>query len=104
MHQNCVEQLKKPIDQPVENCVDAIYSNFTPERISEKIAELITPEVEGWNGQVHIVYQSITNLHKALGPGYGDWYFTGKYPTPGGYRVLAKAYINYYENREGRSY
>ncbi len=104
VYENCVTQIKKPLSETIENCVDPIYSTFTAEQISHKISELVTPKIDDWNGEVHIVYQSIANLHKALGPGYGDWYFTGKYPTPGGYRVLANAYINYYENRSGRSY
>ena len=57
-----------------------------------------------WNGELEIVFQSIETLHKAITTCTGDWYFTGDYPTPGGYAVLNKAFINYYENREGRSY
>ena len=50
------------------------------------------------------MYQSIEDLHKAIPSCSGDWYFTGNYPTPGGYKVLNNAFINYYENKEGRSY
>ena len=53
---------------------------------------------------VEILYQSVEGLHEACPDHSGDWYFTGDYPTPGGYAVLNKAFINYYENREGRSY
>jgi amidophosphoribosyltransferase len=53
---------------------------------------------------VEILYQSVENLHEALPDHPGDWYFTGNYPTPGGYRVAHKAFLNFYENKEGRSY
>jgi amidophosphoribosyltransferase len=51
-----------------------------------------------------VIFQTIENLHAALPNHTGDWYFTGNYPTPGGYRVVNQAYINYYEKSEGRSY
>ena len=35
---------------------------------------------------------------------FGDWYFTGDYPTPGGYRVLRRSLENHLARREGRSY
>jgi len=57
-----------------------------------------------WAGEIKILYQTIENLDSALPDHNGMWYFTGEYPTPGGYVVLNKAYINYYENRLGRSY
>ena len=81
-----------------------IYEPFTADKISEKVAELVRPHNVSWNGELEIVFQSIENLHKAITTCTGDWYFTGDYPTPGGYAVLNKAFINYYENREGRSY
>jgi amidophosphoribosyltransferase len=86
------------------NQVKRVYENFTAEEISSKIAELVTPESLPWKGEVEIIYQTIESLHQAL-PGHkGDWYFTGDYPTPGGYRVVHKAFLNYYENKDGRSY
>jgi len=57
-----------------------------------------------WNGPVQIIYQTVENLHAAVPNHTGDWYFTGKYPTPGGYRVVNQAYVNYFEKHEGRSY
>ncbi|HEY4302606.1 MAG TPA: amidophosphoribosyltransferase, partial [Candidatus Didemnitutus sp.] len=64
----------------------------------------VSPRPEEWRGEVEIIFQSIEHLHDAL-PGHaGDWYFTGKYPTPGGYRVANQAYVNYYERAEGRAY
>ncbi|MBF0432774.1 MAG: amidophosphoribosyltransferase [Fibrobacteria bacterium] len=103
VYEECRSQLSKPSNQ-MSNCVKQIYDCFTPEEISHKISQLVSPKISYWHGEVEIIYQTIENLHKSLGENYGDWYFTGNYPTPGGYRVLNKAYINYYENREGRSY
>ena len=86
------------------NHVRKIYEPFTPEEISAKIVELVQPRNLEWKGPVQILYQTIENLHAAVPNHTGDWYFTGRYPTPGGYRVVNQAYVNYYEKHEGRSY
>ncbi len=99
----CREELSKHSTQPV-NHVCRIYQQFTPDELSVKITELVSPPAGEWKGEVEIIYQTLDNLHRAL-PGHtGDWYFSGKYPTPGGYRVVNQAYINYFEKAEGRSY
>jgi amidophosphoribosyltransferase len=99
----CRDELANPSEQPV-NHVRKIYESFTAEEISKKITELVSPKPTGWKGEIEIIYQSIENLHKALPNHTGDWYFTGKYPTPGGYRVVNQAFVNYFEKAEGRSY
>jgi len=99
----CRAELAKPSPEPV-NHVWKIYEPFTAEEISRKITQLVSPKPNGWNGGIEIIYQSIENLHKALPHHSGDWYFTGRYPTPGGYRVVNRAYVNYFEKHEGRSY
>ncbi len=100
----CKEQVAEKAEN-FQNIVSQIYEPFTDEEISRKIAQIVTPDIEDWDGEVHIVYQSIENLHKALPDHKGDWYFTGKFPTPGGYRVLNQAFINYYEKKyDVRSY
>ncbi|MCF7688138.1 MAG: amidophosphoribosyltransferase [Cephaloticoccus sp.] len=86
------------------NHVRKIYEPFTPEEISAKIVERVQPKKNGWSGKIEIIYQTIEHLHAAVPHHSGDWYFTGNYPTPGGYRVVNQAYINYYEKNEGRSY
>ncbi len=86
------------------NHVRKLYEPFTPEEISAKIVERVRPKNIEWKGEVEIIFQTIEHLHAAV-PGHtGDWYFTGKYPTPGGYRVVNQAYVNYYEQNAGRSY
>ena len=86
------------------NHVRKIYEPFTPAEISAKIVELVYPRGIEWQGPVQIIYQTIENLHAAVPHHTGDWYFTGRYPTPGGYRVVHQAYVNYFEKHEGRSY
>lgn len=100
-YEKCIAQegLKK---QEIQNYVRDIYAPFTPEEISDKIAKLLTPpEIKA---EVKIVYQSIENLHKACPNHLGDWYFTGNYPTPGGNKVVNKAFINYVEGSNERAY
>ena len=101
--QNCQTALKdtRPV---LVNHVKKVYENFTPDEISAKVAELVTPDELNGEPQVEIIYQGIENLHEALPDHRGDWYFTGDYPTPGGYRVAHKAFLNFYENKNGRSY
>ncbi|WP_027418061.1 amidophosphoribosyltransferase [Crocinitomix catalasitica] len=100
-YEKCKAQLNLPKEEIVNHVKD-IYKPFTPEQISNKIAVLLTPE--NINAEVKIVYQTIENLHKACPDHTGDWYFTGDYPTPGGNKVVNKAYINYIEGNNERAY
>ena len=99
----CREELKHPGKVPV-NHVRKIYEPFTADEISRKITQLVSPAANGWQGEIEIIFQSVENLHNALPNHTGDWYFTGNYPTPGGYRVVNQAFVNYFEKAEGRSY
>ena len=94
-------ELKKP-DNEMVNVVREIYAPFSDNEISGQIAEMLkTPEIKA---DLDIVYQSVEGLHKAA-PGHtGDWYFTGNYPTPGGNRVVNRAFINYIEGKNNRAY
>ncbi len=103
VYRHCRAELAKTSPEPV-NHVRKIYEPFTADEISAKITELVSPPPNGWSGKIEIIFQSIENLHAALPHHTGDWYFTGKYPTPGGYRVVNQAYVNYFEKHEGRSY
>ena len=84
------------------NCVREIFAAFTPEQIAGKVAQLVTPE--NTQAQVEVIFQSIEGLHAACPLHTGDWYFTGNYPTPGGHRVVNRAFINYMEGRNERAY
>lgn len=85
-----------------ENFVKEVYAPFTPDEISEKIAQLLRPE--DVDAEVQIIYQSIEGLHEACPHNKGDWYFTGNYPTSGGNKVANRAFMNYMENKAGRGY
>ncbi len=89
-------------DTEILNAVKEIYAPFTDAQISCKIAEML--KTEDINSKVEIIYQSVENLHKACPNHLGDWYFTGDYPTPGGYRVVNDAFINFYEGNNKRAY
>lgn len=84
------------------NFVKEIYSAFSTEEITKEIAALVTPS--DVNIPVELIYQTIESLHKACPTNTGDWYFTGNYPTPGGNRVANKAFMNYMEGKNERSY
>jgi amidophosphoribosyltransferase len=101
VYKKCLEQVNLPKEQ-VRNYVKEIYAPFTDEQISAKIAELLTPPTI--NAKVEIVFQSVENLHIACPNHLGDWYFTGNYPTPGGNKVVNKAFINWVEKRNERAY
>jgi len=104
VYQACRAEVAKPVGPESVNQVRRIYESFTPDDISRRIAQLVMPAGIEWKGEIEIIFQTIENLHAAVPNHTGDWYFTGKYPTPGGYRVVNQAYINYYEQSEGRSY
>jgi amidophosphoribosyltransferase len=100
-YEACKNDLLKPLAE-MQNHVTAIYEPFTPDEISDKISELLTPE--GMGAEVKIIFQSIEGLHEACPNHTGDWYFTGDYPTPGGRRVVNKAFVYYMEGNTKRAY
>lgn len=85
-----------------ENIVRQVYKPFTTNEISDKIAQLITPPEISF--PVEVIYQTIEDLHESCPTNTGDWYFTGNYPTPGGNRVVNKAFLNYYQGQNVRGY
>jgi amidophosphoribosyltransferase len=101
VYQKCKLQESLPSDE-LKNFVKDIYRPFTAEQISKKIAEIVTPE--DLNAEVEVIYQTLDNLHKACPENAGDWYFSGNYPTPGGMKVVNKAFMNYIEGKNQRAY
>jgi amidophosphoribosyltransferase len=97
-----IKQLDTSGELHTENVVRQLYKPFTPEEISDKIAELITPENS--NIPVEVIYQTIEDLHECCPTNTGDWYFTGNYPTPGGNKVCNKAFVNFIEGKNVRGY
>jgi amidophosphoribosyltransferase len=94
VYRQCKEQLKLPKSE-MTNPVKGIYSPFSDVEISRKIAEMLTPK--SVNAQVELVYQTLEGLRKACPNHTGDWYFSGNYPTPGGYKFVCEAFVKYVE-------
>lgn len=101
VYDKCIEQTDLD-DKHVQNFVKEIYEPFTAEQISDKIAEILSPD--DMKAEVKVIFQSVENLHKACPEHLGDWYFTGNYPTVGGNRVVNRAFINFYEGNNERAY
>lgn len=90
------------LDSDVVNYVTAIYEPFTAQEVSDKIAQMLSsPEIKA---EVKIIFQTVEDLHIACPKNLGDWYFTGDYPTPGGNRVVNRAFMNFYEGKDARAY
>ena len=101
VYQRCLSQIDMPKENIVNHVKD-IYSPFTDQEISDKIAVLLTPP--SIQAEVKIIYQTVENLHRSCPQNLGDWYFTGNYPTPGGNKVVNKAFINWVEGKNERAY
>ena len=101
IYKKCKDQEGAPDSEQI-NHVKELYAPFTDEEISDKIAEIISEK--SITADVKVIFQSVDDLHKACPDNLGDWYFTGNYPTPGGYRVVNKAYINFIEGNPERAY
>ncbi|MEY2630525.1 MAG: Amidophosphoribosyltransferase [Bacteroidota bacterium] len=101
VYKKCKSQ-EKLKDADVVNYVNEIYAPFSDTEISNKIAELLHPG--DINAEVKIIFQTVDNLHLACPKNLGDWYFTGDYPTPGGNRVVNRAFMNFYEGKDARAY
>ena len=101
IYQKCINQLHEK-DSDIINYVKEFYAPFSADQISQKIGELLSPS--DIRAEVEIIYQTIENLHAACPKNLGDWYFTGNYPTPGGNKVVNRAFINFYEGKNQRAY
>ncbi len=97
-----IKELARAGQLHTENVVRQVYKPFTTEEISNKIAQLITPSEISI--PVEVIYQTIEDLHDSCPTNTGDWYFTGNYPTPGGNKVVNKAFLNFIEGKNVRGY
>jgi amidophosphoribosyltransferase len=100
-YQKCKEELKKS-DKEISNPVKDLYDIFDYDQISDKIAEIVTPK--NIKPEIKVIYQTVEDLQTACPENNGDWYFSGNYPTPGGMRVVNKAFINFVEDVDVRAY
>ncbi len=89
-------------NEKAENYIKAIYEPFSDDEISDKIAQIISPK--GIHAEVKVIYQTLDNLHIACPAHLGDWYFSGNYPTPGGNKVVNRAFMNWVEGKNQRAY
>ncbi len=103
IYYQCIEELKKPVEE-MTNPVKAVYEGFTQEEISAEISRMVTPEDIPWKGEVEVIYQTVEDMHDAIPVHNGDWYFTGNYPTPGGYKVVNQAFVGYIDKSGERPY
>ncbi len=101
VYKKCKDQENLPKEQ-VKNYVKEIYASFSDEQISHKISQLLKPA--DVLAKVKVIYQGVEGLHECCPHNLGDWYFTGDYPTPGGNKVVNKAFIYYIEGRNERAY
>lgn len=93
IYRACLGEMQKPVEE-MRNCVRDVYDTFSVEEINKKIVEMLRPK--GVTTPIELVFQSIDGLHTAIPYHRGDWYFTGKYPTPNGMKLCNQAFINYY--------
>ena len=100
-YKECLEELKLPIVE-MKNKVKEIYKDFSNDEISKKISEML--KENGIKAEINVIFQTVESLHKACPKNLGDWYFTGNYPTPGGNKVVNKAFVNFYEGVKKRAY
>ncbi len=101
VYQKCVASISMPKDQ-IENYVKAIYEPFTDDQISEEISRIVRPH--NLKAELEVVFQTLDNLHIACPNHKGDWYFSGNYPTPGGNKVVNRAFMNWMEGKNVRAY
>lgn len=101
VYKKCKDSASLP-KEDVENYVKAIYEPFTDQQVSDRIAQIITPKEI--NAEVKVIYQTLDNLHTACPDHTGDWYFSGDYPTPGGNKVVNRAFVNWMEGKNTRGY
>ena len=102
VYSKCKVELTQP-QTSMRNCVKDLYEPFTHHDLSGMISKLVFPDTT-WQGQLEVIYQTVEALHEAISPECGDWYFTGDYPTPGGYEIVNRSFVHWYEGRDGRAY
>ena len=101
IYEKCIKSIEEGLESP-PNHVKELYNSLTDEQISEKIAKIL--KKDNISAEVEVIFQTIEGLHKACSKNLGDWYFSGDYPTPGGCRIVNKAFINFVEKNNRRAY
>jgi len=101
VYEHCKAQLELGVNE-MKNYVRMIYQPFTALQVADKIAQMVKPE--DCKSEIQIIFQKIEDLHSACPNHRGDWYFSGNYPTPGGNRVVSRAFINFMQGINERAY
>ena len=101
IYEKCIKSIEEGLESP-PNHVKELYNSLTDEQISEKIAKIL--KKDNISAEVEVIFQTIEGLHKACSKNLGDWYFSGDYPTPGGCRIVNKAFINFVEKNNRSAY
>ncbi len=101
VYEECKRQLTLPPEERT-NPVQKIYEPFTADEITAEVSRMVTPD--NCPCTIQVIYQTLEGLHKAIEGPCGDWYFSGNYPTPGGYTAVNKAFIQWFESRDKRDY
>ncbi|GAA4833384.1 amidophosphoribosyltransferase [Algivirga pacifica] len=102
VYYRCKKELRKSLEEPMENHVKKIYEPFTDQQIANEIADIVKQETVG--AEVDVIFQTVDGLHEACPEHKGDWYFTGDFPTNGGMRVVNKSFVNFMEGKNARAY
>ncbi len=99
VYARCMAEIEKP-DSEMTNAVKAIYDQFDDNEIADEMARMLRPD--DINASVEILFQTLDGLHDAIPGCPGDWYFSGNYPTPGGIKLVNRAYINFYRKKHAK--
>lgn len=99
VYKQCLNNFSFPQEE-MNNPVQELYKEYSIEQITQRITDLVRPS--DIDIELELIYQTIEGLHESCPAHKGDWYFTGNYPTPGGMKMVNKAFIEYYEEREKR--
>lgn len=99
VYARCMAEIEKP-DSEMTNAVKAIYDQFDDNEIADEMARMLRPD--DINASVEILFQTLGGLHDAIPGCPGDWYFSGNYPTPGGIKLVNRAYINFYRKKHAK--
>ena len=99
VYARCMSEIEKP-DSEMTNAVKAIYDQFDDNEIADEMARMLRPD--DINASVEILFQTLDGLHDAIPGCPGDWYFSGNYPTPGGIKLVNRAYINFYRKKHAK--
>lgn len=99
IYAKCMAEIEKP-DSEMTNAVKAIYDQFDDNEIADEMARMLRPDEI--NAKVEILFQTLDGLHDAIPGCPGDWYFSGDYPTPGGIKLVNRAYINFYRKKHAK--